>query len=70
MRFCDADACTCCPLADQLSTASCRRHKAQFCMWLSTTQQGGSRTALEKLSLELMDEASALEKEGDLAGSH
>ena len=63
MRFCDADACTDCLLADRPDMAPCLRQKARFCMWLSTTQPRSGRAALERLSLELMDEASAIEKE-------
>jgi hypothetical protein len=63
MRFCDADACIDCSLAHQAGMAACLRQKAQFCMWLSTTRPLEARAALEKLSLELMEDASAIEKE-------
>jgi len=63
MRFCDADACTCCSLADQPKMAPCLRQKAKFCMWLATTQGPKMRAMLEELSLALMAEASALELE-------
>ena len=64
MRFCDEDACTCCSLADRPDMAPCLRQKALFCMWLSTQTEGSdARAALEELSLELMDDARAVEKE-------
>jgi hypothetical protein len=65
MRFCDADACANCPMADRPNIAPCLRQKAQFCMWLSTMPYYGSRAALEELSFELMEEACAVEKEFD-----
>ena len=64
MRFCDDDACAYCSLADRPDMAPCVRQKALFCMWLSTqTKDAYFRAALEGLSLELMDEARAVEKE-------
>jgi hypothetical protein len=65
MRFCDADACLDCSLAD--GTAACLRRKAEFCMWLATTRPPESRSTLERLSLELMEEASAIEKENSIS---
>ena len=62
MTFCDADACPTCPLAANMPC--CLRHKAQFCMRLARrTSSGGFRTALEKMSSQLMAEADALERE-------
>jgi hypothetical protein len=64
MRFSDDDACTDCSLADQPEMAPSLRQKALFCMWLSTqTKDAYFRAALEGLSLSLMDEARAVEKE-------
>jgi hypothetical protein len=63
MRFCDAEACNHCLLADGPNVAPCLRQKAQFCMWLSTMPFAGNPAALEKLSLDLMDEACAVDKE-------
>jgi hypothetical protein len=68
MRFCDAGACSSCSLADLPDPAPCLRHKAHFCMWLSATvANDGLRAALEKMSLDLMDEASAVTKERALS---
>ena len=62
MTFCDADACPSCPLAGNVP--SCLRHKAQFCLQLARETSGrGICTALAKMSLQLMEEAEALEKE-------
>ena len=62
MDFCDADACPSCPLAR--NRPCCLRHKAQFCLRLARgLSTGGIRAALEKMSLHLMEEAEALEKE-------
>ena len=63
MSFCDADACTCCELADQPDNARCLRKKAEFCMRLSTTVDAATSGIFEKLSLDLMDEARAIEEE-------
>jgi hypothetical protein len=62
MKFCDAAACSSCPLREDVS--ACLRQKAQFCGWLMTkTYTSGIRTALEKMILQLMEEADAVEKE-------
>ena len=63
MRFNDAYAYFYCSLANRPDMVACLRQKAQFFMRLSTTVDAEARAALEKLSLDLMDEASALEKE-------
>jgi len=63
MRFCDSDACQFCALADQPDIAPCHRRKALFCMGLSKAQTPPLRAALEELSLQLMDEATALDRE-------
>jgi hypothetical protein len=61
MKFCDADACLGCSRAE--GTPVCLRHKAQFCMWLaSKSLHQPVREALEKLSMDLIEEASAVEK--------
>jgi hypothetical protein len=67
MTFCDADACPTCPL--NATRPCCLRHKAQFCMRLARrTSRGGFRTALEKMSSQLMAEAEALEREAIVRG--
>ena len=64
MRFCDAEACPDCPLADAVVISACLRKKAQFCMALSRTSLAMRiRDALDELSLELMDEAAVIEVE-------
>jgi len=57
MRFCDADACACCELADQSVNARCLRKKAEFCMRLSMTVEAAASRLIEKPGLDLMDEA-------------
>jgi hypothetical protein len=62
VRFCDADACACCDLAE--GAPHCLRRKANFCFWLAsrfTTADLG--VALHKLSLNLTKDADALERE-------
>jgi hypothetical protein len=62
MKFCDADACQSCALPE--GSPACLRHKARFCTWLAAkTSSEPVRTALEKMSLDLMEDANALEQE-------
>jgi len=62
MTFCDAAACPSCPLAGNVP--SCLRSKAQFCMRLARMPCAtGVQGALEKMSLYLLAEADALDKE-------
>jgi hypothetical protein len=62
MKFCDADACPTCSLVE--GGGACLRHKARFCMWLATKiSNSGVRSALERMSFDLMEEACALERE-------
>jgi|HubBroStandDraft_6_1064221.scaffolds.fasta_scaffold126558_2 hypothetical protein len=61
MKFCEADACPSCSLAE--GTPACLRQKGLFCMWLAAkSSHQGVRAALEKLSLDLMEEARAVER--------
>ena len=62
MNFCDADNCSSCDLAE--GEPECLRRKSDFCVRLSLTiPHLGLRAALEKLSLDLMKESDALERE-------
>jgi hypothetical protein len=62
MRFCDAEACHSCPAATDMPC--CLRRKAQFCRWLARRRSArGIRGALETMSLQLMEDAEALERE-------
>jgi hypothetical protein len=71
MKFCDAAACPSCPL--RTNVPACLRHKAQFCIRLATEPSArGIYAVLDKMSLQLMEEAAAPEKETAvlLAASH
>jgi hypothetical protein len=60
MEFCEADACPSCSLPE--GTPACLRQKGHFCMWLAAkSSQQDVRAALEKLSLDLMEEARVVE---------
>jgi hypothetical protein len=62
MEFCDADACPTCTLTE--GTPACLRQKAKFCRWLASRVSGEAiKCALEKMSLDLIEEASAQERE-------
>ena len=62
MNFCDADACSSCDLAE--GETACLRRKSDFCARLAVGIPGfGLRAALEKLSLDLMKESDALDRE-------
>lgn len=62
MKFCDADACHSCSAAADMPC--CLRRKAQFCKWLARGRSArGIRGALETMSLQLMQDAEALERE-------
>jgi hypothetical protein len=62
MKFCDTDACSSCRLAE--GEPECLRRKAEFCLWLALRfPTAGLRTALEKLSSDLIKDAKALEQE-------
>ncbi len=68
MKFCDANACPSCSLVE--GGAACLRHKALFCMWLATEVSNSAvRSALEKMSFDLMEEACSLERERALLPS-
>ena len=60
MRFCDADACCSCALAE--GGTDCLRHKADFCFWLAI-RFPRIGAALNKLGLHLIADAEALERE-------
>jgi hypothetical protein len=62
MQFCSVEKCTICSLIK--GSADFLRKQAQRCEALSKRVFGsGVHDALEELSLELMDEARAVEKE-------
>jgi hypothetical protein len=62
MRFCDADACSSCSLAD--NECACLKQKGEFCIWLSARPSSGKiRRALEKLGLDLIAESEVLGKQ-------
>jgi hypothetical protein len=62
MKSCDAEACPSCALPE--GSPACLRHKAHFCTWLAEQKSSGAvREALAKMSLDLMEEAKAIEKE-------
>ena len=62
MNFCDADNCSSCDLAE--GEPECLRRKSDFCARLAVRiPHLGLRAALEKLSLDLMKESDALERE-------
>ena len=62
VRFCDADACDSCALAE--GAPHCLRHKADFCIWLANRfARADLGIALRKLGLDLSNDADALERE-------
>lgn len=62
MKFCDADACQSCALPE--GSPACLRQKAHFCVWVSKKASNQVvRAALEQMSLDLMEEANALDRE-------
>jgi len=62
VRFCDADACPSCGLAE--GAPHCLRRKAKFCFWLANRFRcAGLGTTLHKLGLDLTKDADALERE-------
>lgn len=62
MKFCDADACSSCPLVD--NEYACLQQKGEFCIWLSTRPCSSNiRRALEKLGLDLIAESEVLARE-------
>jgi hypothetical protein len=68
MELCDADACPSCDLAE--GEPACLRRKADFCARLAAATSGvGLRAALEKLSLDLLRESDALERERAVLGT-
>ena len=62
MKFCDADACSSCDLAE--GEPDCLRRKAEFCFQLTLRfPKTGLRAALEKIGLNLIKDSEALERE-------
>ena len=62
MRYCDADACCSCGLAE--GDPDCLRRKADFCLWLAVKFPGAALgAALNKLGLDLIKDSEALERE-------
>jgi hypothetical protein len=62
MKFCSAKLCRSCPFAENKS--ACLRQKAEFCLWLvARTSNHDLRVAVEKMRVELLKEADALETE-------
>ena len=61
MKFCRPDLCPSCPLAED--RPACLRQKAEFCAWLAARMSNRDlRSAVEKMRLELLQEADALQK--------
>jgi hypothetical protein len=62
MKFCDADACWSCGLAE--GDPECLRRKADFCLWLAARfPETALSTTLNKLGLDLIEDSEALERE-------
>jgi len=62
VTFCDADACSSCGLAE--GDPDCLRRKADFCLWLAVKfPRAALGAALNKLSLNLIKDSEALERE-------
>lgn len=62
VTFCDADACCCCGLVE--GDPDCLRRKADFCLWLAAKlHKAALGAALNKLGLDLIKDAQALEQE-------
>lgn len=62
MKFCDADACSSCGLAE--GEPECLRRKANFCLWLAARLPGAAvGAALRKMGLDLIEDSEALERE-------
>jgi hypothetical protein len=62
VRFCDADACGSCDLAE--GAPHCLRRKADYCLWLANRfGKADLGIALHKLALALAKDADALERE-------
>jgi hypothetical protein len=62
VRFCDADACCSCSMAE--GAPDCLRRKADFCFWLAARfPRAELGAALNKLGLHLIADAEALERE-------
>jgi hypothetical protein len=61
MKFCRPDLCRSCPLAKD--KPACLRQKVEFCTWLAARISNPDlHAAVEKMRLELLDEADAREK--------
>jgi hypothetical protein len=62
MKFCDADACSSCDLAE--GQPACLRRKADFCLWLAVKfPRAALGAAFNKLGLNLIKDSEALERE-------
>ncbi len=69
MLFCSSEKCAICSVIE--GSADCLRRQAQRCMALSKrVLSRGVHGALEELSLNLMDEARAVEKERSIPPPH
>src|SRR5262249_7116771 len=61
MKFCRPDRCPSCPLAED--KPACLRQKAEFCAWLAARISNRDlRIAVERMRLELLQEADRREK--------
>ena len=68
MDFCDADACPSCDLEE--GEPACLRRKADFCLRLAVRNLSADlRAGLAKLSLDLLRDSDALEKERAVLGN-
>jgi hypothetical protein len=66
VTFCDADACCCCGLVE--GDPDCLRRKADFCLWLAARfPKAALGAALNKLGLDLIKDAQALQRERAVA---
>jgi hypothetical protein len=68
LDFCDADACPSCDLEE--GEPACLRRKADFCLRLAVRNLSADlRAGLAKLSLDLLRDSDALEKERVVLGN-
>jgi hypothetical protein len=64
MELCDSKRCEICGV--EVGSATCLRRNAQSCIQVAKALSGGARGGMELLSLNLMDEAAALESESKI----
>jgi hypothetical protein len=64
MELCDSKRCEICGI--EVGSATCLRRNAQSCIQVAKALSGEAREGMELLGLNLMDEASALERESKI----